>query len=53
MRPGNQLMEFVGGRAIHPVNVRLGGFHSVPTRSEFAPIAEQLRRALDNAATVD
>ena len=53
-KAGNQLMEFVGGRAIHPVNVRLGGFYSVPTRSEFRPIAEQLRRALDNAlATVE
>jgi sulfhydrogenase subunit alpha len=53
-KAGNRLMEFVGGRAIHPINVRLGGFYSVPTRSEFAPIAEQLRRALDNAlATVE
>ena len=53
-KAGNQLMEFVGGRAIHPINVRLGGFYSVPTRLEFGPIAEQLRRALDNAlATVE
>jgi len=53
-KAGNQLMEFVGGRAIHPVNVRLGGFYSVPTRQEFKPVAEQLRRALDYAvATVD
>ncbi|SOX54395.1 Ni/Fe hydrogenase subunit alpha [Mycobacterium ahvazicum] len=53
-KAGNRLMEFVGGRAIHPVNVRLGGFYSVPTRLEFAPIAEQLRRALDDAlATVE
>ena len=53
-KAGNQLMEFVGGRAIHPINVRLGGFYSVPTRLEFDPIAEQLRRALDNAlATVE
>jgi sulfhydrogenase subunit alpha len=53
-KAGNQLMEFVGGRAIHPINVRLGGFYSVPTRLEFKPVAEQLGRALDNAvATVD
>ena len=53
-KAGNQLMEFVGGRAIHPINVRLGGFYSVPTRSDFRPITEQLRRALDNAlATVE
>ncbi len=53
-KAGNQLMEFVGGRAIHPVNVRLGGFYSVPTRSDFAPLAEKLRVALDDAlATVE
>jgi len=53
-KAGNGLMEFVGGRAIHPVNVRLGGFYSVPTKSEFKPVAEQLRQALDNAlATVE
>jgi len=53
-KAGNQLMEFIGGRAIHPINVRLGGFYSVPTRLELRPIAEQLRRALDNAlATVE
>jgi sulfhydrogenase subunit alpha len=50
-KAGNRLMEFVGGRAIHPVNLRLGGFYSVPTRSEFRPIAELLRRALDDALT--
>ncbi len=53
-KAGNQLMEFVGGRSIHPINVRLGGFYSVPARSQFAPLAEQLRRALDDAlATVE
>ncbi len=53
-KAGNRLMEFVGGRAIHPVNVRLGGFYSVPTRSDFKPIAEVLRRALEGAlATVE
>jgi sulfhydrogenase subunit alpha len=52
-KTGNRLMEFIGGRAIHPVNVRLGGFYSAPTRAELAPLAEQLRRALDDAlATV-
>lgn len=48
-KAGNQLMEFIGGRAIHPINVRLGGFYSVPTRKELVPLAEQLRRALDDA----
>ena len=52
-KAGNRLQELIGGRSIHPVNVRLGGFYSVPTRADLKPMAEQLRRALDDAlATV-
>jgi coenzyme F420-reducing hydrogenase alpha subunit len=51
---GNAVLEAVGGRAIHPVNMRVGGFHRAPTRTELAPLAEQLRAALDQAlATVE
>ncbi|MCH0565715.1 Ni/Fe hydrogenase subunit alpha [Streptomyces sp. MUM 2J] len=50
---GNALLEQLGGRAVHPVNVRLGGFHRVPTRDELRPLQERLRRAADDArATV-
>ena len=46
-------MEVVGGRSIHPINVRIGGFYSVPTRADLAAVAEEVRRALDGAlATV-
>jgi sulfhydrogenase subunit alpha len=48
-KSGNAILEFVGGRAIHPVNTRVGGFHRAPTKAEFAPLAEQLKRALDAA----
>ncbi|MFD9974260.1 Ni/Fe hydrogenase subunit alpha [Streptomyces sp. NPDC059017] len=46
---GNAVVELLGGRAIHPVNVRLGGFHRTPTRAELRPLAERLRTALDDA----
>ena len=48
-KAGNELMRLVGGREIHPVNVKAGGFHRVPTRSELAPVAESLSRARDLA----
>jgi coenzyme F420-reducing hydrogenase alpha subunit len=48
-KAGNRLMEQIGGRAIHPINIRLGGFYSVPQPGALTPIAEQLRRALDDA----
>lgn len=31
---GNQLLEVLGGRAIHPINVCVGGFHHLPRREE-------------------
>lgn len=31
---GNQLIAAIGGRAIHPVNVAVGGFHRWPPRDE-------------------
>jgi len=48
-RAGNAIMETVGGRAVHPVNVRIGGFYSVPTRHVLDGLAEQLHGALDDA----
>jgi coenzyme F420-reducing hydrogenase alpha subunit len=50
---GNDLAELVGGRAIHPVNVRLGGFYRAPTRTELAAFRVRLEAARDAAlATV-
>jgi len=50
---GNELMEAVGGRAVHPINVRLGGFYRVPTRAELVAHRDALERALEDAlATV-
>ncbi|MGW5134778.1 Ni/Fe hydrogenase subunit alpha [Streptomyces sp. NPDC004135] len=46
---GNAVLELLGGRAIHPVNVRLGGFHRVPARDELRSLEEQLRRAAEDA----
>lgn len=50
---GNALMSLVGGRAVHPVNVRVGGFYRLTTTAELAQLRPLLVRALDDAlATV-
>ncbi|EAR22172.1 Ni/Fe hydrogenase subunit alpha [Nitrococcus mobilis] len=46
---GNAVMSLLGGREVHPINVRVGGFYRTPTRQELAPLAENLRRARDAA----
>ena len=48
-RAGNAIMEQLGGRAVHPVNVRVGGFYRVPPASELVPLAALLRGALADA----
>ncbi|MFG2123676.1 Ni/Fe hydrogenase subunit alpha [Streptomyces sp. NPDC048710] len=46
---GNAILEQLGGRPIHPVNVRVGGFYRTPAPEELRPLAERLRQARDDA----
>jgi len=46
---GNDIVALLGGREIHPINVKVGGFYRVPTRRELAPLAEKLKWARDAA----
>ncbi len=48
-KAGNQLMNAVGGREIHPVNVRVGGFYRAPRRAELQALNAPLERARDSA----
>jgi coenzyme F420-reducing hydrogenase alpha subunit len=48
-KAGNAIVTSLGGREIHPVNVRVGGFYRVPSRSELANLAERLKVARDAA----
>jgi coenzyme F420-reducing hydrogenase alpha subunit len=53
-KAGNQLVALIGGRAIHPVSVRVGGFSRTFRRSEITAIRGQMTEALDIARqTVD
>jgi coenzyme F420-reducing hydrogenase alpha subunit len=46
---GNEILQLLGGREIHPVNVRVGGFHRAPRKRELRPLAERLKWARDAA----
>jgi sulfhydrogenase subunit alpha len=48
-KAGNALMTLVGGRAVHPVNVRVGGFYRLPTRAELDALRPGLQQGLDEA----
>ncbi len=44
-KTGNRILDVVGGRPIHPVNVRLGGFYRAPSRVELDGLLPDLERA--------
>ena len=46
---GNRIMSLIGGREIHPINVRVGGFYKLPTRKELHSLVEDLQWAADAA----
>lgn len=48
-KAGNAIVAFLGGREVHPVNVRVGGFYRVPAKQEFAQLAEKLKWGRDAA----
>jgi hypothetical protein len=48
-RAGNQLMELVGGRSIHPVNVKVGGFYRMPDVAALRAFRPVLEAALEDA----
>jgi coenzyme F420-reducing hydrogenase alpha subunit len=45
-RLGNDMMEAIGGREIHPVSPRVGGFSKAPTARELGGFAGRLEDAL-------
>jgi sulfhydrogenase subunit alpha len=44
-RTGNDIVELLGGRPIHPINVRLGGFYRTPSRQELEVLRAPLSQA--------
>lgn len=49
---GNQLLEVLGGRAVHPVNVAVGGFFRVVKRTELSDLIDDFQWGLDAAIEV-
>lgn len=41
-KTGNDIMNLLGGREIHPVNARIGGFYRAPSCSELSVLREKL-----------
>jgi sulfhydrogenase subunit alpha len=48
-KAGNQIVELIGGRAIHPVSVRVGGFSRSFRRTEITALRKSVAEALEIA----
>jgi coenzyme F420-reducing hydrogenase alpha subunit len=48
-KTGNEVMTVVGGREVHPINVRVGGWYRAPRKRELRPLVEKLERAREIA----
>jgi sulfhydrogenase subunit alpha len=46
---GNDLLRMIGGRAIHPINVRVGGFYKAPSRADLETLVPGLEEARELA----
>lgn len=46
---GNRIVQVLGGREIHPINVRLGGFHRTPSPAELRGLAPDLAEGVRDA----
>jgi coenzyme F420-reducing hydrogenase alpha subunit len=48
-KAGNAIVALLGGREIHPINVRVGGFYKAPSKQELGQLVEQLKWGRDAA----
>jgi coenzyme F420-reducing hydrogenase alpha subunit len=48
-RLGNRIVSILGGRPIHPVSVRVGGFSRAPQRAQLEELRQALPAAIEDA----
>ena len=46
---GNEIVKVLGGREIHPINMKVGGFYRIPSKNELRAMLDGLKWARDGA----
>lgn len=46
---GNDLLRLLGGRSVHPIGLKVGGFHRAPPKHEVADMVDKLLAAREDA----
>lgn len=44
---GNDIMVLLGGREIHPINLKVGGFYKVPSKTELRKLSDEIKWGID------
>ena len=48
-KAGNSILSLMGGREIHPINVKVGGFYKLPDKKDFNQLVDELKWAREAA----
>jgi sulfhydrogenase subunit alpha len=48
-KAGNRILQVVGGREVHPINVKVGGFYRLPRQADLTGLVEELKWGRDAA----
>lgn len=48
-KTGNRIMSVIGGRAVHPVNIKVGGFYRAPAKAAVRALIEPLQWSIEAA----
>ncbi|MFC1677337.1 Ni/Fe hydrogenase subunit alpha [Planctomycetota bacterium] len=51
-RVANQWSEVIGGRVTHPVTLKPGGFHQIPTEKQFRGLSDTLKNTIADIVAV-
>ena len=46
---GNRILEVLGGRAIHPINIAIGGFYRIPKEPELRELIPTVQQGLEDS----
>lgn len=50
-KTGNNILAILGGRPVHPISVRVGGFHKIPRKKELEALLPELQKAYEDSLT--
>ena len=48
-KAGNAIIRILGGREIHPINAKIGGFYRMPSKERLYQLVDSLKQARDDA----